>query len=185
MDVQENLLISLEGLRVHKLRSVLTMLGIIFGVAAVIAMLSVGEGAKREALEKFKTLGVNNIIIRDKKLSDKELEEVRAKFSRGLSLKDAAAISSIVPTVESVSPQAELDIEAMYEDKTTKATLVGVTPSFRKILNYEPKTGTFLTKEHHDKELRVCILGADIADRLFPVEDPIGKIGRASCRERV
>ena len=63
--MKENLLIGIEGLKVHKLRSVLTMLGIIFGVAAVIAMLSIGEGAKREALEKFKALGVNNIIIRD------------------------------------------------------------------------------------------------------------------------
>ncbi|MEE9169659.1 MAG: ABC transporter permease, partial [bacterium] len=88
----------------HRLRSILTMLGIIFGVAAVIAMLSIGEGAKREALEKYKILGVNNIIIRDKELSEKELETVRAKFSRGLSQKDARAIIKIVPTVDLVAP---------------------------------------------------------------------------------
>ena len=175
MHIQENFLIGLEGLKVHKLRSVLTMLGIIFGVAAVIAMLSIGEGAKREALEKFEVLGVNNIIVRDKKLSEKELEEVRAKFSRGLSLKDAEAIIKIVPTVENMAPQAELDVEAKYESKSAKVTLVGVTPTFKNILNYEPRLGTFLTDDHHNRELRVCVLGDDVANNLFPVEDPLGK----------
>jgi putative ABC transport system permease protein len=151
------------------------MLGIIFGVAAVIAMLSIGEGAKREALEKYKILGVNNIIIRDKELSEKELETVRAKFSRGLSQKDARAIIKIVPTVDLVAPQAEIDLEAKYEDKSTKATLVGVTPDFRNILNYETRLGEFLTDEHHKREQRVCILGAEVAKNLFPVKDPLGK----------
>ena len=175
MQLQEHVLISLENLKVHKLRSVLTILGIIFGVGAVIAMLSVGEGAKREALEKFKTLGVNNIIVRDKNLSEKELEEVRAKFSRGLSLKDAEAIKSIVPTVEYISPQAEIEFEAKYEDKSVKSTIVGVTSSFKDILNYKPQVGAFLTTDHHDRSLRVCILGAEVVKKLFPVESPLGK----------
>jgi len=175
MDIQEILPISIEGLKVHKLRSTLTMLGIIFGVAAVIAMLSIGEGAKREALEKFKLLGVNNIIVRDKKLSDKELEEVRAKFSQGLSLKDSDAIAEIVPTVETVSPQAEIEVEAKYEDKSSKVTLVGITPKFKSILNYETDNGEFLNEDHYNRELRVCVLGADVAKNLFPVENPLGK----------
>ncbi len=153
----------------------LTILGIIFGVGAVIAMLSIGEGAKREALEKFKTLGVNNIIIRDKKLSEKELEEVRAKFSRGLSLKDAEAIQSIVPTVAAISPQAEIETEAKYEDKSVKSTVVGVTPEFKKILNYEPNSGEFLSTDHFEKSLRVCVLGEEVAKNLFVVEKPLGK----------
>jgi putative ABC transport system permease protein len=138
-------------------------------------MLSIGEGAKREALEKFKALGVNNIIIRDKKLSDKELEEIRAKFSQGLSLTDAEAVKSIVPTIEKVAPQSELEVEAKYEDKSSKVTLVGVTPAFQEILNYEPKTGAFLSDDHYNRELRVCVLGDEVASTLFPVEDPLGK----------
>ena len=175
MTKKEQVLIGLEGLKVHRLRSTLTMLGIIFGVAAVIAMLSVGEGAKREALQKYKFLGVNNIIVRDKDLSEKELEEARAKFSRGLSLKDAEAIGKIVPTVDLVACQAELNIEAKFEDKSAKVTLVGVTSSFRELLNYEPRFGTFLTEEHHKNALRACVLGAEAAKTLFPVEDPIGQ----------
>ena len=95
MHFEENLSVAFDGLLLHKARSLLTMLGIIFGVAAVIAMLSIGEGAKREAIEKFKDLGVNNIIIRERDLSDQELQEVRAKFSQGLSIADADAIKMI------------------------------------------------------------------------------------------
>ena len=173
--MQEQIRMGLEGLRVHKLRSILTMLGIIFGVGAVIAMLSIGEGAKREALEKYKFLGVNNIIVRDKSLSDKELEEVRAKFSRGLSLKDAEAIRTIVPTVEAVAPQAEIELEAKYEDKSVKATIVGVTRAYIQILNYAPTLGEFLSRDHHERRMRVCVIGADVAKKLFPVQSPIGK----------
>ncbi len=166
----------LEGLKVHRLRSILTMLGIIFGVAAVIAMLSVGEGAKREALEKFKVLGVNNIIVRDKRLTTKELEEARAKFSQGLTLDDAEAIKNIVPTVVRVAPQAEMEIEAKYEDKSAKCTIVGVTAEFKDILNYEPSLGVFLDSDHHQRELRICVLGEEVARTLFPVQNPLRKM---------
>ncbi len=171
----ELVLIGLEGLKAHKLRSILTMLGIIFGVGAVIAMLSIGEGAKREALEKYKTLGVNNIIIRDKDLSDEELEEVRAKFSKGLTLDDAEAIRRILPTIEAISAQAEIELEAKYEDKSTKVTLVGVTESFQSILNYKTDLGVFLSPAHHAVAERMCVLGADAAKSLFPVAGPLDK----------
>ena len=175
MEKREHLHMGLAGLKEHKLRSFLTMLGIILGVASVIAMLSIGEGAKREALEKFKVLGVDNIIVRDKALSEEELEEVRAKFSVGLSLKDAEAIQAIIPTVEQVAPQAERELEAKFEDKTVKATLVGVSPVLQRILNFTVKLGTPLTEDHNQREMRVCLLGAEVARKLFPTEDPLGK----------
>ena len=175
MDARAHLKMGLEGLSVHRLRTMLTMLGIIFGVAAVIAMLSIGEGAKLAALEKFKVLGVNNIIIRDKGLSDKDLEEVRAKFSRGLSIRDADAIKKIIPTVEAVSAQAEMEVEAVHADRSEKVMLVGVSPTYSDILNFVPTSGTFLTETHHRLNMRVCVLGADVARSLFPIGDPVGK----------
>jgi putative ABC transport system permease protein len=175
MERRELLLMGIEGLRVHRLRSMLTMLGIIFGVAAVIAMLSIGEGAKREALAKYKVLGVNNIIVRDKALSQKDLEEVRAKFSKGLSLSDADAIKKIVPTVNLVAPQAEYKTEAHFEDLTSAVTVVGVTENYGEILNFIPSKGTFINPDQHARQLRVCVLGDDVAKKLFPVQDPIGK----------
>ncbi len=110
MRFEENFKLAFIAIEDHKFRSFLTMLGIIFGVASVIAMLSIGEGAKREAIAKYKDLGVNNIIIRDKEFTDKELEEVRAKFSSGLSISDANAIRDIVPMIEDVAPQAEKEV---------------------------------------------------------------------------
>lgn len=176
MHFEENLRVSLEGLLFHKLRSILTMLGIIFGVAAVIAMISIGEGAKREAIEKFKVLGVHNIIVREKDLSDKELKEIRAKFSQGLSQADADAIRKILPTTEHVVPQTEIEIEARFEDKTAKCTVVGVTPIYTSILNYQTQIGIFLNEDHSKRNLRVCVLGADVAKSLFPVQDPLHKM---------
>ncbi|RPI02260.1 MAG: FtsX-like permease family protein [Calditrichaeota bacterium] len=176
MERKELLLMGLDGLKVHRLRSILTMLGIIFGVAAVIAMLSIGEGAKREALAKYKVLGVNNIIVRDKQQSQKELEEVRAKFSKGLSLSDAEAIKKIVPTIDLVAPQAEFKTEARFEDVTTAATIVGVTEDYAEILNFVPEMGAFFNIDHHKNQLRVCVLGAEVTQKLFSVQDPIGKM---------
>lgn len=176
MQFEENLRIAFDGLLFHKLRSFLTMLGIIFGVAAVIAMLSIGEGAKREAIEKFQDLGVNNIIVREKKLSEKELEEVRAKFSSGLTLKDAEAIRKIVPKIINVSPLAEREIEAKYEDRSGKATVVGITPVFQTILNYSTAKGKFIENDHFTRHLKMCVLGAGIATTLFPSENPVNKM---------
>ncbi len=175
MQIEENMNVAMGGLLQHKFRSFLTMLGIIFGVAAVIAMLSIGEGAKRDAIAKYKELGVNNIIIRDKDLSDSELEEARAKFSQGLSIADADAIKEIVPSVVEVAPQAEKDTEAKYEDKSGKATIIGITPAFNDILNYSAGKGIFINEDHYVRKLKVCVLGASIAKELFPFEDPVGK----------
>jgi len=159
----------------HKFRSFLTMLGIIFGVASVIAMLSIGEGAKRQAIAKYKELGVNNIIIRDKEFTDPELEEVRARFSPGLSMDDANAILEIVPQIEDVAPQAEKNVTVMYEDMSGKARVIGITPAFVSILNYVPAAGAFISEDDYERNLRVCVLGAAIARDLFPFEDPVGK----------
>lgn len=176
MHLEENIRVSMNGLMDHKLRSFLTMLGIIFGVAAVIAMLSIGEGAKRQALAKYKDLGVNNIIIRDRDLNDEQLQEVRAKFSQGLSMQDAYAIKEVVPMVESVVPQTELETEAKYQDKSSKATIIGVTPESKDILNYSTREGIFINEDHYRRHLKVCVLGASIAATLFPLDDPVGKL---------
>jgi putative ABC transport system permease protein len=151
------------------------MLGIIFGVAAVIAMLSIGEGAKREAIAKYQELGVNNIIIREKDLSEEELEEVRAKFSQGLSIADANAVKEIIPSVVDVAPQTEKHAEAKYEDKSGKTTVIGITPAFKNILNYSAARGIFINQDHYERKLKVCVLGASIANVLFPFENPMGK----------
>lgn len=176
MQFEENIRLAISGLLDHKFRSFLTMLGIIFGVASVIAMLSIGEGAKQEAIAKYQDLGVNNIIVREKKLSDEELEEVRAKFSPGLTVQDATVIGEIVPGIVRIASQAEINPEVKFYDKSIKSTVIGVTPDFLDMMNYRLKKGELINHKHYDERAKICILGAGIANHLFKNDDPIGKM---------
>jgi putative ABC transport system permease protein len=175
MQTKENIRVALYGLKDHKFRSFLTMLGIIFGTASVITMISIGEGAKKQAMEKYQDLGVSNIIIRDKDLTDTDLEQARIKFSQGLTISDTKAITEIVPGITGIAPQAEAKLDAMYADKSSKATVIGVTPEVTTILNYRLDKGIFIDQDHYGRRLKVCVLGANIARELFTYEDPIGK----------
>ena len=175
MQTKENIRVAINGLRDHKFRSFLTMLGIIFGTASVITMISIGEGAKKQAMAKYQDLGVSNIIIRDKDLTDAELEQVRIKFSQGLSISDTRAITEIVPGIKGIAPQSEAKLDAMYGDKSSKATVIGVTPEVTNILNYRLDKGIFIDQDHYNRQLKVCVLGANIARELFTYEDPLGK----------
>lgn len=175
MQYEENIKLALSGLADHKFRSFLTMLGIIFGVASVITMLSIGEGAKREAIAKYQDLGVNNIIVREKTLSDEELEEVRAKFSLGLSLQDAKVIKEIVPGVVTTAAQAEIDSEVKFQDRSVKSTIIGVTPNFLAMMNYKVSKGELISDNQYGERLRVCVLGTSVAATLFKNQNPIGQ----------
>ncbi len=175
MQFKENLTNAALSLIDHKLRSFLTMLGIIFGTASVITMVSIGEGAKLQAIAKYKDLGISNIIIRDKDLTEAELEQMRMKFSQGLSFKDAQVIKEIVPGVVEVAPQSEKKIDARYGDKSSKATLIGITPSIIQILNYQIGSGIFINNDHYDRQLKVCFLGASVSRELFGYEQPVGQ----------
>ncbi len=176
MQYDENIRLAIRGLADHKFRSFLTMLGIIFGVASVITMLSIGEGAKREAIAKYQDLGVNNIIVREKKLSDPELEEVRAKFSQGLSLEDAKVIQEIAPGIQQVASQAEISTDIKYADKSVKSTVIGVTPDFLGMMNYKIQKGDLINNSQYGEKLKVCVVGAGVASGLFKQEDPVGKM---------
>lgn len=176
MQFEENIRLAISGLLDHKFRSFLTMLGIIFGVASVIAMLSIGEGAKREAIAKYQDLGVNNIIVREKKLSDQELEEVRAKFSPGLSLQDASVIKEIAPGVAKIASQAEMNTDVKFADKSIKSTVIGVTPEFLDMMNYQISKGDMIDQLQYDRRLRVCVIGMGVATTLFKKDDPIGQM---------
>ncbi len=176
MEYKENIRLAINGLVDHKFRSFLTMLGIIFGVASVITMLSIGEGAKREAIAKYQDLGVNNIIVREKKLTDEELEEVRAKFSQGLSIQDAAVISEIVPGVVRTASQSEISSEAKYADKSLKTNVIGINPEYVEMMNMRVARGNFITADHYKRQLKVCVIGSGVAAALFKNEDPIGKM---------
>jgi len=88
---------------------------------------------------------------------------------------DAEAIQSVVPMIEDIAPQSEKDVEVQFEDRSGKATLIGITPSFTSILNYSAGQGIFINEDHYLRNLKVCVLGASIAGELFPFDDPVGR----------
>ncbi len=127
MSVLEAIRSALADLAAHKLRSALTMLGMIFGVGAVIAMLSIGAGAERQAMEMIERMGLRNILVRSKSFKPDELEEVRKK-SLGVSPRDARAIMEGVPGAQLVAPRVEVETYKVMAAGTTaeEAKVLGV-----------------------------------------------------------
>lgn len=161
----------------------LTALGIIFGVAAVIAMLAIGNGAQQEILEQMKLVGVNNIIIMPK--SQSKMEEAAKKddkgkqgsdkFSPGLSLMDAVSMKEIIPSVAKVSPEVVYESPIISEGVSTYGKVSGVTPDFFDVFNLSLETGDMFNEEQLRFGKAVCILGSGLKARLFPQSDPIGQ----------
>ncbi|RPH37982.1 FtsX-like permease family protein [bacterium] len=175
MTLNESVRIGIEGLLTHRIRSVLTALGIIFGVAAVVAMLSIGEGAKLEALEQIRLMGMNNIIVRSKEISTSGTEKAKASFSPGLVALDAETIREICPGVEQTVPQWEKTTQAQYLVERKEVKVVGTTPVFLDVFGYRIGAGRFLDDAHLEQQENVCVLGSDAKDALFHFENPMGK----------
>lgn len=170
----ENFLIGIKELKANKMRTALTMLGIIFGVGAVIAMLSIGEGARQETLEQIELMGTNNIIINKKAVTLKG-DKSKSVFSPGLNLKDAEAIKELNPFVESVSPQRESINQIVYKSNILETKIIGVTPDYAAIYNSQVSSGEYFKQSHLENYSNVCVIGEGIKQKLFKFEDPVGK----------
>lgn len=171
--------IAVESIVSNKLKSMLTALGIIFGVAAVIAMLAIGKGAKQEIMEQMKMVGVNNIIINpvipDKSSSTTEGEKQQKKFSRGLNLLDVDAIKEVLPSVKRISPEISFNSTAMLNGVKYTAKLVGVSNDYFHLYNLPLTAGAFFNNFQEDNGIQVCIIGANIRAKFFSKIDPLGQ----------
>src|SRR4030043_786061 len=171
--------IAVESIVSNKLKSMLTALGIIFGVAAVIAMLAIGKGAKQEIMEQMKMVGVNNIlinpIVQDQSTSSEEGEKQTKKFSRGLSMLDVEAIQETLPSVKRISPEISFNSTAMMNGVKYTAKLVGVSNDYFYLYNLPLVSGTFFNNYQEENGIQVCIIGANIRAKFFSKIDPIGQ----------
>jgi putative ABC transport system permease protein len=171
--------IAVESIVSNKLKSMLTALGIIFGVAAVIAMLAIGKGAKQEIMEQMKMVGVNNIIVNpvipDKSSSTTEGEKQQKKFSRGLNLLDVEAIKATLPSVKRISPEISFNSTAMLNGVKYTAKLVGVSNDYFYLYNLPLVGGAFFNSFQEDNGIQVCIIGANIRAKFFSKIDPLGQ----------
>jgi putative ABC transport system permease protein len=175
-----NFHIALEAVFANRFRSVLTALGIIFGVAAVIAMLAIGAGAQQEILEQIKLVGVNNIIVLPRPVEETRQEEEENqsmvhRFSPGLTLADAQSIASILPTVSRISPEVVYDAPIIKDGVRGMAKLSGVSPDFFNVFNLSLEKGTFFSEIHAQETNPVAVIGSEIKTRFFPHKEPIGE----------
>ena len=175
--------ISLEAVANNKFRSMLTALGIIFGVSAVIAMMAIGNGARQEILQQIKLVGVNNIVIlpindTDNNMSQNDEEEgktLKKKYSPGLTLKDAENILKVIPTVEKVSPEIIYPTLSIRNGRKLNVDLSGVNESFFELFGQKANTGKLFSRHHIEEGTPVCVIGPEVKAKLFPNENPIGK----------
>jgi putative ABC transport system permease protein len=175
MQFSESLRIGLKSILVHKLRSFLTTLGVIFGVAAVISMLSIGEGAKRTAVEQIKLLGTNNIRVNHLKLTGEQAEEAEKKLSKGLTYRDGQLIRENLPNVKGVTPVRFVEVEIMLGNKESAGRVVGTDEAYEWVTNFHPSDGRFISALDVADAKRVCVIGSEIRSELFGYRNPIGR----------
>ncbi len=174
MNHKESFTIGFKELLSNKLKTILTMLGIIFGVASVIAMLSIGEGARQESLEQIQLLGTNNIIIKQSSVGVENGKQVKS-FSAGLSLKDMLSIKKLIPGIDTVTPQKEAVFNVSYKAKTGNVKIIATTANYPYTYNSKISMGKFFSKHHNDEYATVCVIGSGIKSKFFKFENPVNK----------
>jgi len=178
-----NFKIAFEAIIQNKLRSILTSLGIIFGVASVIAMLAIGRGAEEQILNKMEILGSKNLIIntivkkkKDAKTEDNENENIENnKYTPGLTLKDAQSIINNIPGIKYISPEVITEEIALYNGSKSNVKLVGINDFYFTVNNLALSDGNIFNKKNHDLSEQVCIIGYGLISKLFPLTNPIGQ----------
>lgn len=180
--LKANFFIAFEAVIANKIRSLLTALGIIFGVAAVIAMLAIGNGAQQEILEQIKLVGVNNIVVepvseqRDENVDENsDLEVEKAKFSPGLRLQDVEAIQNSIPGIKNISPEIEIETFLVQSGSRRSAKLVGITPAYFDVLDFKLSEGRMFSQENMINGDPVCVIGKSVEYKFFPKENAVGK----------
>ncbi|MBI2428587.1 MAG: ABC transporter permease [Ignavibacteriales bacterium] len=174
LDILEVALISLSR---NKMRSFLTMLGIIIGVGAVIAMMAVGNGAQQSIKDQIASLGTNVILIFPGSTNQ---QGVRTGGGSATSLtdQDMAAIRTQCPSVALITPSLRTGAQIVYQDMNWRASVMGVTPEYFEIRSWPLSSGQYFTEADVRGATKVCVIGQTIVDNLFKGDDPVGKIIR-------
>lgn len=180
--ILRNIQIAIDSILANKLRAVLTTLGIIFGVAAVIAMLAIGNGAQQKILDQLKIVGVNNVFIHSEFSDeiDDGGEETTKTFSPGLTIDDYNNIKTLIPYFKYSSPEIAYECYANSSKKREKTKLIGVNEDYFKLFALELSNGKFFTNTHDKYYKNVCVLGSKIGKKLFPNSSPVGKTIRVN-----
>lgn len=171
-------------IKTNKVRTFLTALGIIFGVASVITMLAIGNGAEKEILSQLELVGVNNIVItpiadlenENESESEEETNTTESKkFSKGLDILDALSATKTIPSIKIVSPEIILDTYVINNGKQNSVKLVGISNTFFDVSNIDIEKGSVFTNYQINNAMPVCIIGKKVEKKLFTGESALGK----------
>ena len=171
--------LALKSLWLHRLRSLLTVLGIVFGVCSVIAMLAIGEGASFAAQEQIKNLGSENIILRsvkppeEQKVSDKGGQSYVLQY--GLTYTDLKRIQSTIPNVTVLVPSRIMREYVWNVSRRVDCDVTGTVPWYPQMRNHQVAEGRFFTDADMEGKASVCVLGQEMVNALFPMDTPLGK----------
>ena len=173
----ETVRLGLNNLRLHKLRSLLTSLGIIFGVAAVICMLSISEGAAADELRMIQLLGTQNIIVNSvKPPQSSDTSQSTSRITKyGITREDVGRIQETIGHVEHIVPLKTVAYRARYRDHQASLNVVGTTPEFFGVVNVAVGRGRPLAHADMDERTNVCVIGDEVRRELFPFVDPLGE----------
>jgi putative ABC transport system permease protein len=163
------------GLSTHKLRSFLTMLGIIIGVASVITLMSIGKGTTAQILSNIESMGANLITIRPGAGFGPGGVRGAGGSTQTLTVEDAEAIAEQVPYVSAVAPSSSSNLQVVVGGENTNAQVTGTTPEYMQVNNLETASGAFFTEYEYQRGARVAVIGSNVAETLFGDADPIGQ----------
>lgn len=170
--------LGIKSLLLHPMRSWLTVSGIFIGVASVVWLLAIGEGISRNAQQQIEDLGANNVILRSVLPAQNALEETGFFVRYGILRDDFDSLKATVPTISDALRIRETRGGAYYGPNLVDARLVGCEPKYAAVMKLNMARGHFLTDVELQEQEHVCVLAADVAKRLFPLEDPLGKLVR-------
>ncbi|MDE0313303.1 MAG: ABC transporter permease [Candidatus Poribacteria bacterium] len=173
MSILESLANAFRGLLANKLRSLLTMLGVIIGVGAIITTTSIGEGAKADITERIQTLGANILAVRPGQSMFRGRGSADAR--RTLTVEDADTLRERGQNFWYVTPEVSSRAQVKYLNKNTNTTIVGTSPDYLVTANFTVQNGKFFGENDIRKRERVCVLGKSVVDNLFDQRDPVGK----------
>ncbi len=170
------------GVITHKLRSFLTILGIVIGVGAVIILMSVGRGAEADIISRIETLGSDLVTIRPGSFT---FGGIRGGVSQTLTMEDAEAISEQVSHISATAPSYSSSLQLVVGGENTNSLVSGVTPEYMTVNNLELASGTFFSVQDYQRGAKVAVLGSNVAETLFGDASPIGqqmRMGRIIVR---
>ena len=168
--------LGIKNLLLHKLRSGLTILGIIFGVCSVISMLAIGEGASYEAQEAIKKLGSNNIILRSLKPPANQSDTGGGRsfeLEYGLTYEDGSRIQATIPGIKFVLPMRMIRDKVRFGENVAACQIIGTKPFYPEVVSMEMLAGRFLTETDEKNRNNICVVTLSVARKLFPYQNPL------------